>query len=149
EFVIQETLAASAAAIPQARQGLTAAQRMAAGRLLAVRAIGNPLEVVGLAAGFASEPVALAELDISLAETKHEALTAAIRAEQLEDVGQKDSAEWTKHAQAAASLQRKQAVLEARKLVLQARQGLTAIPVKGKPPAAPKLADAEKALAKA
>lgn len=148
EFVIQETLAASAATIPQARQALTAARRTVAGRLM-VRVIANPLEAVGLVASFpmANEPAALAELDVLLAETKHEALTAVIRAEQLEDTGQKDSAEWTKPAQAAASWQRKQAVLEARKLVLQARQGLFAM--KGKPAAAPKVAEAEKALAKA
>jgi len=53
------------------------------------------------------------ELALAVAETKHAALLAAIRAEQLEDRGKKDSEDWKVAATEAKSEQRKLAVAEA------------------------------------
>jgi hypothetical protein len=147
-FVIKETLAASAASVPKAQESLGLARRTAAASVNLV-AVTNPLEVIALLARMqqANLSVSIAELEVQLAQAKHDALTAAIRAEQLEDIGNKDGPEWTQQAQAAVSFQRKQVVLEARKQVVLAR--LVPPVEKGKPAAAPKLAEAEKALAKA
>src|SRR5262249_9819845 len=94
EFVIRETLAASAAEVARARA---------------------PVAAAGLLSSLAL--VEKAWLTIQRAEVRHAALTAVLRAEQLEDAGKKGSGEWTKWAIEAASRQREQAVLEARQAV--------------------------------
>jgi len=53
------------------------------------------------------------ELALAVAETKHAALLAAIRAEQIEDRGKKDSEDWKGAATEAKAEQRKLAVAEA------------------------------------
>ena len=61
------------------------------------------------------------EVSVSIAEAKHASLKAAIRAEKLQDDGQKDSEEWKQAATEAAAAQRQLAMLEA-KLKLQLAQ---------------------------
>ncbi|MBI2949952.1 MAG: DUF1553 domain-containing protein [Verrucomicrobia bacterium] len=54
------------------------------------------------------------ELNASIAEAKHDALIASIRAEKLEDQNKKDSEAWKSAAVEAAGMQLKLAVLEAK-----------------------------------
>src|SRR5262249_48509436 len=114
EFAIAEALQEGAAAIAIARRVLAANRPN--GIRGAVQLISlNPLQAtMNVAAAQQSLTMfALAELDVPLAEVRHEALAATVRAEELEDAGKKDSAEWREVARNAASLQRKQALLEA------------------------------------
>src|SRR5262249_49913032 len=85
-FVIEETLSASAASVPKARESLALARRLASARA-SPSVVSNPLEVLALVVRMqqAGQGISMAELDVQVAETKHEALTAAIKAEQLED----------------------------------------------------------------
>src|SRR5262249_34612490 len=109
--------------------------------------LGNALRLPGVQK--ALEALALAELDVPLAEARLAALTAAVRAEQLEDAGKKDTEEWKQAATEAAGAQRPQALLEARRNLLAARQALRTASEKTRADAAKKATDAEKALAKA
>lgn len=92
EFVIRDTLAASEAALRDARAALTKTQQDAK---------ATP------------EKQKEAELNVTLAEAKHAALAAALKVEELDDTGRKDSAERTDAALAAAQEQRRVASLEA------------------------------------
>src|SRR5262249_42016627 len=88
--------------------------------------------------------------DAALAEARHAALLATLRAERLEDAGKKDGGEWKEAATQAASAQRKQAVHEARKNLQVARQAhQSATADKAREAAAARVATLEKALAKA
>ncbi|MBI1918775.1 MAG: DUF1553 domain-containing protein, partial [Planctomycetes bacterium] len=87
--------------------------------------------------------------ELQRAEVRHAALTAVIRAEQLEDAGKKGSAEWTKWAVEAAGRQRELAVLEAGVKRWGARQTAAAAPATERDEASKKVADAEQALARA
>ena len=149
-FVVEETLAAAEAAVRTAGKSLEAA-RASAAKSLVQAGLGEPLMTVARWPGVqkALDALALAEADGSLAEARHAALTAAVRAERLEDAGKKDSPEWKQAATEAAAAQRSQAVWEARRNGLAARQALRAAPEKTRADAAKKAEAAEKALAKA
>jgi hypothetical protein len=143
EFVIRETLEASAASVAKAHAGLVQGRLRAAG---AVVQSSSPHYLHSLSrlaiASKALNDVAFDELYGSLVEVRHEALAAAIRAEQLEDGGKQDAAEWRQAATDASRLQRRQSVLGARIIVLLARQSLSTM-------GATYLALAERALATA
>jgi hypothetical protein len=125
-FVVAETLAADEAARAKAKQALEAARQKAG-----------------------QEGLALAEQDAAIAEARHAALLAVLEVEKLEDAGKKDTDEWKQAATAAATAQRQQALLEARRNLAAARQAEQAAPEKTKPEAAKKTAEAEKALTQA
>lgn len=92
-----------------------------------------------------------AELAFASAETKHEALVAVLRLEDLEVNGRKESEEWKALATSAAGLQKKAAVLEAKlKLHLaQAAELSASAKKKGDEAARRKREEAEKILAEA
>jgi hypothetical protein len=150
DFVIALTVAASAETIPKARTALQTAQRNAVAALLPALA-DDPLRAMAklAAAQRPLDALALADLDVTLAETRHAALLATLRAEQLEDAGRKDTDEWTQAATAAAGLQRRQALLEARRNLHALQQAQRYPPPKPPPDLAKRLAEAEKALAQA
>ena len=100
QFVINDTIARSAKAMAEARDELEKLQRDST-----------------VQPGKLKEQ----ELNAALAEAKHAALLASLKAEQLEDENRKDSSEWTAAAKEAAGGQRRVAVLEA-KLKLYAAQ---------------------------
>jgi hypothetical protein len=121
EFVVQETVAASAEALSQARRGRGTATRML---LAAALPSSAPLSGILSVIKFqkAGEQLSLAEADLSLAEARHDALLAVLAAEKLEDSARKDSAEWKQAATAALIAQRQQALLQARRDLLAAEQ---------------------------
>jgi hypothetical protein len=150
DFVIKETRAASAAAIPKARETATAAQRSLF--FAATQLVGTDgYFTIAAAAGGqrAMAALALAEIEVPLAETRHAALLAAFRAEALEDAGKKDTGEWKQAATEANRAQHDGALLEARKALLTAQQAIAAAPAKTRPELTKKAADTEKLLAKA
>src|SRR5262249_17761573 len=150
EFVVQETAAASAVEIGKAKDALSPARRgLAAGVAQAIGDGGVGGAVRLTATQRALEVLATAELDVPLAEARYAALLATLRAERLEDAGQKDSDEWKSAATEAGDLQRKAGLLEARRNLRTARQAQFAAQSKMRTEAAKKVADAEKALAKA
>jgi len=125
DFVWSETLAASKMDLAKARSARERALRFAyASPILppdlpsAVFAVTRLTRSQGI--------LALANAEIALAEAKQEALAAVIRAEELEDAGQKDSAEWKKVATAATAAQRAAALLEGNRNLLQGEQELAA-----------------------
>jgi hypothetical protein len=87
DFVIAETIAASAAKVDRAKVELEEAT---------------------------VEAAAAATLRHEIAEAQHRALLAVLNAEHLEEQGKKDSEEWTRAARCALALQRTSALLEAR-----------------------------------
>src|SRR5262249_37782498 len=91
DYVIQETLAVSAAEVTRARNMVAALAQLV------------PFKF--------DESARLACLRV---EARHTALTAVLQAERLEDAGKKGCTEWTKWATEAAARQRELAVLEAR-----------------------------------
>ena len=149
-FVIEETIAAAAAAIPAATQALDATRRQAPAALLPLLA-GAPLPGVVTLSG-AQKPLdalAVAEAGAPLAEARYAALLATLQVEKLEDSGQTNSAQWKNAAIAATAAQRTSARWEAQSALLAARQALHTVPMKAKAELTKKLADAEKALAQA
>jgi hypothetical protein len=118
DFVVKETLAGSAEAMAKAKQALTAAT---------------------------GDALALAELELPLAEARHAALLLVLRVEDLEEQGKKDSPEWKEAATEALRKQREAAVLAAKRELLAAQQAHKA----NAKDAAMRVAAAEKALAKA
>src|ERR1051326_4539142 len=92
-FVINDTIARSAKAIAEARESVEKLQH---------DSTASP------------DKLKEQELTAAVAEAKHAALLATLKAEQLEDENRKDSGEWTAAATEAASGQRRAAVLEAR-----------------------------------
>lgn len=150
DFVIQETLAVSAASIPKATEQLAVTRKQT------VRAVAQAVQVNILDALVRStlthkalEAQALADLEVALVEAKYAGLTTVIAAEQLEDAGKVNSEEWKQAAIKAQAAQRQQAVIEARKNQLLAQQALAIAPQKNRGDAAKKLDAADKALAKA
>jgi hypothetical protein len=142
-FVIQETLEASAASVAKLRARLIEARFRAAGEMVQSLSL-HPLPALLRSAltSKALNDVAFDELYAQMVEVRHSALAAAIRAEELEDAGKKDTAEWRRVAESASRLQRRQSVLGARALVVLARQSLITM-------GATYLELAEKALAQA
>ena len=100
QFVINDTIARSAKAMAEARDGLVKLQQDSTVQ---------------------PDKLKQQELTAAVAEAKHAALLATLKAEQLEDENRKDSGEWTAAATEAAGGQRQVAVLEA-KLKLHAAQ---------------------------
>jgi hypothetical protein len=150
DFVVKESLAATAETVRKAKEKLPAAC-WAAARAVASTLSPTPLGAASRMAAIqpALDALASAELDLALAEASHAALVAVLGVEHLEDAGKKDSAEWKRAATEAANLQRQMAVLEARKGVVAARQARVAAAVTDRPALAKKEADAEQALTRA
>jgi hypothetical protein len=92
-FVIAETLQASADAVAKAKADAEAARR-------------NLLRI---------DVLEQAELELTLAETRHAALVAVLRVEELEDAGKKNTPEWTTVATEATRNAPKTAVAQARR----------------------------------
>jgi hypothetical protein len=150
DFVVRETVAASAEAVRKARAAVGPT------RLGAIRAISTwmgsdfPGSVGrGLLVQRAIIALELAEVAAALAEARNQALPLILQAEALEEAGQKDSEAWKRSATEAGRLQRQAAVLEARHNLITARQAFEKAPAKGRADAAKKVADAEKALSQA
>jgi hypothetical protein len=140
DFVIDETLAAAAAEVSRSQQAL-------AGLRLRGFVLPGPTNALDAVSRLVAEAKVLSDLELAaidapLAEARQKAIASAIAAERLEDEGKKDSEEWKTAATSAAAAQRQQAVLEARRNLLVARQGVRP----GKPETAKKVAEAEKAL---
>ena len=91
EFVIKETVLASEQALAKAREAEAKADAATKPELRKER-----------------------ELDVAIAEARHAALLAELRAERLEDQGQKDSDPWKEAAKETARLQNEAALAAAR-----------------------------------
>jgi hypothetical protein len=144
-FVLRDAVTASADGVARARAAVVAA-RQGLARAAALGLDASPLRAMTRLAGAerAREALALAELDAALAEARHTALLAVLRAEEVER-----STGWKEAATAAARAQRLAALAEARRALFAARQAARQAPPKGRPAAAKKAAEAEKALARA
>ncbi|HTU21550.1 MAG TPA: DUF1553 domain-containing protein [Gemmataceae bacterium] len=118
DFVIKDTLAASEAAIEQARQKAAKSHR-------------------------SSEAFVQAEMEELIARARFTALKAVLRVEQLEEEGRKDSAEWKQAALNTAKAQREAALLDARWQERVARLDVVVAPLLLQATARKKLADAE------
>lgn len=146
-FVIDEELHRSAALVPKSRATLATARRDLSRALAQCLVPGALPAVCRLAAAEKLRgDLALAELDVLLAESQHAALVAAVRAERLEDAGRKESSEWKQAATAAASAHRQAALLAARRGLLVARQAVAVAAGAKRLEAAKKVSEAEKAL---
>lgn len=146
-FVVQQTVAASDGAIGQARR---VQAQSAAALALSYLAAAQPVPLASpRVVQLTADNLVLADLEVSLAEARHAALLAVIRAEDLEEAGNKDSDDGKQAATQAATAQRRQAVLEARKSLLVAQAALRVVAANAREAAAKRVADAEKALAKA
>jgi hypothetical protein len=147
-FVAREELAASAERVAKAEA------RIGPARLGVARALGldaHPLRAAVELAGLvrAGEALARAELEADLAKVRHRALEAVLRAEGLEDKGRTGSREWKEAATEAARAQRRAAVLQARRNLLLAREGVRKAPPARRAALGRKVAAAEAALKKA
>jgi len=117
QFVISEDLQAAKEAVEAARRKLAdAEQKHAQAQPPAAKDVADA-EQVRVAATTIKRELESLELDLALADTKHAALMATVRAEELEDQGvsQSNPPQWEKAAQDALGLQRAEASLEARK----------------------------------
>jgi hypothetical protein len=149
-FVRKETVAASAIAAAKAKQALRLARQQFA--RTAVQGLdGDPLRVLLRVAGMANarHGLALAELDALLAEVRHSALEAVVRAAELAETGKKETAPWKQTATRAVRAQRRAAVLEARRGLLAARQAERLAPPAQRLGAGKRTAAAVQALARA
>jgi hypothetical protein len=147
DFVVKQLVATSEEGVKQARSQHTRLLAASALALLPGRDVAN---IAGAVAVYRRrlEGVALVEADAALAEARHAALLAALRAERLEDAGKKDGGEWKEAATAAVIAQRRQAIHEGRKNLLVARQAHQAAAGKARAAAAARVKALEKALAK-
>src|SRR5262249_24688825 len=100
EFVIRETVAAAEAAVTKARAARGPAQQQAKLAAATVAAVPEVLPAIArLGAGSkALDAGALARLEADAAEANRVALSAVLRAERLEDAGQRGSEEWKQAA---------------------------------------------------
>ncbi len=153
-FVIHDDVAASEKSVAEARTKLDATLQAVAKTEQAAAAEGKTTEEMAklkAAAQAALEELPLAQMAIPIADAKHAAFAAAIRAETLEDAGD----DWKKVAEEACTLQRKQALLEAQRNRFVAQRAVTkAVTAEKKDEkksaeAKQKLEEAEKSLAKA
>jgi hypothetical protein len=149
-FVAHDAVAASAAAAEKARGPLRAARHRAAAAV-ALLLNGHPLRAAagGAALRQPLDALTVVELDAAVAEARHLALEATVRAELLEAAGRKDAAEWKQAAEAAVLAQRGLQLREARKNLHAARAAHQAAAAGARAEAAKKVQAAEKALAKA
>jgi hypothetical protein len=114
-FVIADALVASAKHVETARKAVDARIEIAAANVWAgATTLANPFDRAAIAWAH-NETVRLADLDASVAATKHAELVAVLNVERLEDAGKKSTPEWQGAATAAAIVQRQIAVLEARR----------------------------------
>jgi hypothetical protein len=147
EFVVRETVAASKAAIAQSDEAVAAAGRQAliafaprpASALAAV-----PWAVLAQRGG---DGLRVAQLEQKLALARHAALEAVLAAEKLEDGSAREKRDQA--ARAAAKAQRDAALIEARRNLALAELAHWTSSGKNRPPAAQRLAGAQKALAAA
>lgn len=148
DFVIQQTIATSEAAIKTAVQTL---DKLKVASAVSYLISNRPFAALGVfsIANRVAEGLSLTDIEVALAQSRHAALLATLRAENLEDAGKKESEDGKKAAIEAVLAQRKQSVLEARKALLVAQQGQRLALAKAKDDAAKKIEAAEKALAKA
>ena len=144
-FVITETRQANAAAIGPAQN----AERTAVGRLGTSLLGSDPWSVVGRLPGMraADDHRAIAAADRRLAELRRDVFDALVAVEGIDQKAQPD--DWKSAASRAGTLQREQALIEARKAVAAARLARWRPAAKGQPAPAKTLADAEAALTKA
>jgi hypothetical protein len=150
EQVVKDTLAAGEAAIAQAKVARTNAQRNFA--KLALQPLAqHPLAAVARLAAVqkAERTLALAEVEVEVAEVRQLALKAALDAERQEDVGKSASSEWKRAAQEAQSQQRRLGILEARKKLWLAQQAVEAAPLANRPNLEKQATAAEMALTQA
>jgi hypothetical protein len=105
-FVIKDQLAASNAEIGKARDALAAA---------AAKAQGGDQK--------AMDALALAEIDVPLAEAKHAALEAVLAVERFEDDGKAKGPEWEQAARNAHDAQGKLGIVTIRRALTVAKQG--------------------------
>ena len=149
-FVIGETKAASASTIAMARKTFAESSRRLGTALVQHINCGGWDALPRLSImQEALDSWKVAERDVALAVTKHAALLWVLRAEELEDAGNKESAAWKAAATEAASLQRQAAVLEGQRNLEIARRANRTVPAKNKMETAKKVAEAKQALAKA
>src|SRR5262249_6420023 len=117
-FVINETIAEAERAVKAAE---TASSRSNPPVLELIQPLGHPFIVATVFARY-REGSLLVDLDLELARTRFQALKAVLLAESWEEDGHKESPEWKRAATGAMSLQRKVAVVEARRNMLLAGQ---------------------------
>jgi len=122
-FVIRDTLAASEKAIEEARKKLS---RKDAKPVLSPSAALR----IDSAEGAQSKTQEILAAELAVAEARHAALLAVLKAEKLEDEGRKDSETWQQAATEAATAQRRQAMLEAELNLLIARRAQDAAQAK-------------------
>jgi hypothetical protein len=123
-FVEQETLVISTESVPKAKTALDTSRQNAARAVVQAMFRDPLLTPMPLAVSqTAFNNLALAELDVPLADARHKALDAVIRVEHLEEAGKKDSDEWRHTATATVIAQREVAIFEARRNLLVAQQG--------------------------
>jgi hypothetical protein len=108
DFVVQETLAASKRALDEAEKALSNSSEESADKRRE------------------------AELIFAAAEARHESFLTVLRLEELEEKGQKASAQWQELASTAAGLQKKSTLLDAKLKLHQAKIAERNAGVKGK-----------------
>jgi hypothetical protein len=121
DFVRDEELLATAATVEKARTARDTALRFALASSIPVPGNFSWL-FTSPSALRSADALALAKLDLSLAEAKNTAMLAMIRAERLEDAGKKDSPEWKQAATDALTAQRQATKRQAERDVLIAEQ---------------------------
>jgi hypothetical protein len=114
DFVVEDDLAASEKALLAARQALEKLKTAEAAKNTEPTAAAAASTGPGAKKPATSGPKTVAEAreKLALAEARHAALTATVRAERLE--ADRDSPDWKQAAQEAVAAQRKLAVIEAR-----------------------------------
>jgi hypothetical protein len=148
--VVRETVAAAEAAVRKASSDLRQAQEGLVPRVVPLVGPSPWSVVAGLGASQTLwQALVQATLDRELAQVRHQALLATLRVEELEDAGKKGSPECQAAATEAAHGQRRRTLVEARYNLTAARKALALAPAKGRATAEKKVADSEKALAKA
>jgi hypothetical protein len=144
DFVVREGWEQSATNLANARETLRRAERSALAAF--GRVMGDPTWAgaaqVATTARYA-DAWTLARWDADAARSRHLALDVVLALERLEDAGRKDSPEWQRLAKKALTLQRRAAVLQARRGLLAGKSAPQTKKV------AALLAPLEKALAKA
>jgi mono/diheme cytochrome c family protein len=145
DFVIRDLLAAGLKEAQKARRKIDEALEVIENHERSLAAAEDAKVRAALETALEELPLLL--MAASVAEAKHEALSAVIEAERLEDAGDRSSDAFQNAARAAQSAQRKQALFEARKALQVAQRALARARTDEKAKKA--LGEAQKALAKA
>jgi mono/diheme cytochrome c family protein len=138
EFVVEALRAAAERDVIKASEGVEAATN----RVLEAQREATSNEEARKALQTALEELPVALLEVPLAKARRGALDATLRVEKIEDWGGKHSEAWTQAAQEASSAQRREALLEARKLLFLAQRQVPKL-------SGDELAEEEKASTKA